>query len=70
MAEEIPQTQNTNRLLSPEPPKHGSTFGIIIIIFLLLALGAYFGLVRIQERRKASQQIPYIPASTSTSLKQ
>jgi len=55
-----------NRLLSPKPPKHGSTFGVIIIIVLLLALGAYFGLVRLQQRRKAMQQIPYIPNGTTT----
>ena len=66
MPEEPLANNSTNRHLDPHPPKHGSTAGIIIIILLLLALGAYFGLVRLKERRKAMQQIPYIPSSTTT----
>lgn len=55
-----------NKHLSPEPPKHGSTLGIIIIILLLLAMGAYFAFVRLEQRRKEVQQIPYIPAATTS----
>ena len=58
--------ESTNKLLSAPKPTHGPVVGIIIVVFILLLGGIYFGIDRIRKEREARNQVPPVLNSTTT----
>jgi CHASE3 domain sensor protein len=57
---------DSDHLLLPHKKRVGPLFGIIVILMLLIGGALYLGLSKLQSIRNNQNQLPYIPASTTT----